>query len=47
MCDYNNAIFRLATAQEAEPEDYTGFILRELPPAQRSLLPGGQNLFRA
>ena len=24
MCDYNNAIFRLATAQEAEPEDYTG-----------------------
>ena len=24
MCDYDNAIFRLATAQEAEPEDYTG-----------------------
>ena len=22
--DYDNAIFRLATAQEAEPEDYTG-----------------------
>ena len=24
MSDYDNAIFRLATAQEAEPEDYTG-----------------------
>ena len=24
MCDYDNAIFRLATAQEAEPEDYIG-----------------------
>ena len=24
MCDYDNAIFRLATAQEAEPGDYTG-----------------------
>ena len=24
MCDYDNAIFRLATAQEAELEDYTG-----------------------
>ena len=24
MCDYDNAIFRLATAQGAEPEDYTG-----------------------
>ena len=24
MCDYDNAIFRLATTQEAEPEDYTG-----------------------
>ena len=22
--DYDNAVFRLATAQEAEPEDYTG-----------------------
>ena len=49
MSDYDNAIFRLATAQEAEPEDYTGedglFILRELPPAQRSLLRRGQDLF--
>ena len=24
MSDYDNAIFRLATSQEAEPEDYTG-----------------------
>ena len=24
MCDYDNAIFLLATAQETEPEDYTG-----------------------
>ena len=24
MCDYDNAIFRLATAQETEPEDYIG-----------------------
>ncbi len=24
MCDYDNAIFRLATKQEAEPEDFTG-----------------------
>ena len=24
MCDYDNAIFRLATAQKAEPEDYIG-----------------------
>ena len=24
MSDYDNAIFRLATAQETEPEDYTG-----------------------
>ena len=24
MSDYDNDIFRLATAQEAEPEDYTG-----------------------
>lgn len=24
MSDYDNAIFRLATAQEAEPEDFTG-----------------------
>ena len=24
MSDYDNAIFRLATAQGAEPEDYTG-----------------------
>ena len=24
MCDYDNAIFRLATAQGAEPEDYIG-----------------------
>ena len=24
MSDYDNAVFRLATAQEAEPEDYTG-----------------------
>ena len=24
MSDYDNAIFRLATAQEAEPEGYTG-----------------------
>ena len=24
MCDYDNAIYRLATAQEAEPGDYTG-----------------------
>ncbi len=24
MGDYDNTIFRLATAQEAEPEDYTG-----------------------
>ncbi len=22
--DYDNAVFRIATAQEAEPEDYTG-----------------------
>ena len=24
MSDYDNAIFRLATAQETEPEDYIG-----------------------
>ena len=24
MCDYDNAIFRLATETEPEPEDYTG-----------------------
>ena len=27
MSDYDNAIFRLATAQEAEPEDWTGFCI--------------------
>ena len=50
MSDYDNTIIRPATAQEAEPEDYTGedglFILRELPPAQRSILPRGQGRFR-
>ena len=35
------------TDTTAEPEDYTGFILRQMPETQRSLFPGGQDLFRA
>lgn len=49
MSDYDNAIFRLATAQEAEPEDFTGedglLYCGKCRQPKEAYLPEGKNFF--
>ena len=46
MSQFDDMVLNM-TQTTPEPEDYTAFILREVPQAERSLFPGGQGPVRA